>query len=175
MKKYLCSVILIMSLLFLGSCASNKPSPEYDVSVQGGKGDGAIELTVIPIWKKRTITYAISGLDSFAVTVKNNTDSIAKVIWEESSITYGGSSYVPFIGGQRFADAGTPASPMIIPRGASAAQTVHSPGQVYYSNDQYSSGWKLGRINASNVVLVFCIESNGVKEFYTVDIKEKEI
>ncbi len=176
MKKILVFSILVISFLFFSSCESmNKPSPGYDIFISAEKGGEIADLEIVPIWKKGTLEYAVAGLDSFAITVKNKTDSVIRVLWEESSISYGGSSYIPFVSGQKFINAGMPAAPMIIPRGVSSTKTVHSSGQVYYSDDEFTGGWKLKRINSNNIILVFCIESEGAKEFYTVDVREQGI
>ncbi len=114
------------------------------------------------------------GYECFNLAVKNNTEKVLSVIWEKSSVIYSGSTYAPFLPGQKFIDHGKPASPSIIPSGAEIRFQIYSAGQVEYF--ERLKEWKTNRIYDPNVIIVLCLKSGDTEDIYTVKItKGQEI
>jgi len=89
------------------------------------------------------------------------------ILWEESSIVYNGSSYTPFVAGQKYIDAGQPANPTIIHKNTSISKEVYSSEQVKYSDDYYVKGWYTTRIDSPKTALVFCVVREDSKKYIT--------
>lgn len=174
MKNRIVFILFVIVALFV-SCAS-VPSPGFDVNIIDGKVDG-VEIKASPIWLGDKLSFATArykpGIGLFLVDFNNTSNELIKVLWEESSITYNNSSYTPFLAGQKYADAGNPAAPTIIPKNTSISKEVYSSGQVKYSDGQYGIGWYTTRIDAPNTILIFCIEQAGIKKYITINVKTK--
>ncbi len=99
----------------------------------------------------------------------NNTDKIIRIVWEKSSLSYNGGTYVPFVTGQKYINAGEPLAPSVIPAHGYMEKDVFSSGQVYYVSGQYG-GWSMRNITASSVTIVICVESADLEDYYTVDV-----
>lgn len=176
MRKYVLFTLTVIFMLLVGCASMKVPSPGFDVDVIDGEID-SLEITTQPVWLEDSFSFSTThyepGIGVFLVKFDNKSNELIKILWEESSITYDGSSYVPFLAGQKYVDAGSPASPTIIPKNTSILKEVHSSGQVKYSDGQYGIGWYTTRIAASKSVLIFCFEKSGSKKYITVEIRAK--
>ena len=81
---------------------------------------------------RRALIYG-AGFGGFYCTFKNNTEKTVRIVWDESSLNYNGSTYVPFIEGQKYIDAQNPMSPAAITKNGSISKGVYSSNQPHYS------------------------------------------
>ena len=155
-----------LAVFLLVSCAST-PKFTYDVDIQYESDNPAVSLEVNPTYSSNLI-YG-SGFGGFICTFKNNTDKTARVVWDESSLNYGGSSYVPFIEGQKYIDAQNPMSPAAITKGGMITKGVYSSNQPHYTSGQYG-GWSMIPIRSTTVQLLFMIKSDKGEEYITATV-----
>lgn len=180
MKKYVLLLVMVVSILLLG-CVSVEdedssmivPSPGFEISIDREIED--IEITVQPVWRSLSsaILHYEPGIVHFLVKFNNKSNELIKILWEESSIIYNGSSYVPFLAGQKYIDAGKPVSPKIIPKNTSIQEEVYSSGQIKYGYNGFKTGWYTTTIDSKKSILVFCIEKAGAKKYVTVEVLAK--
>lgn len=158
--------LLIMSIFMFFACNSvPSSSVSFDVDVQYETETPIVTLNVQPTWKSDL--FLGSGFGGFTCTFTNMSEKVVKVVWEESSINYSGSSYVPFVNGQKYADAQTPMSPTAIAKGGTLSKDVYSSSQPYYISGQYG-GWSMNPIEAKSVQLVLMVKSGDKQEYITV-------
>ena len=175
MKKISKILVLIFILMLLVACAS-LPSPGFDVAVIDGKMDD-FEITAKPVWLGDKFAFEDKkygpGIGLFLVKFDNKSNDVIKILWEESSIVYNGSSYTPFVAGQKYIDAGQPATPTIIQKNTAISKEVYSSEQVKYSDGYYVNGWYTTRINTPKTALVFCVVREDSKKYITVEVLTK--
>lgn len=168
MKK-LSGLLGIISCFFIVNCASVPSSKvTFDVDVQYESENPAITINVIPFWSTNIING--SGFGGFTCTFTNTTDKVAKVVWEESSVNYNGSSYVPFLEGQKYIKAQEPMSPTAIAKGGTLSKNVYSSAQPDFMSGKYG-GWRMMPMSQDKVQLVLMIKSDKGEEYITVDCK----
>ena len=175
MKKYVLLLVMVVSIL-LGCVSMKIPSPDFEVSITDGEIE-ELEIKIEPLWLERGFSFSTKhykpGIAYFWVSFNNKSNELIKILWEESSIIYDGSSYVPFLAGQKYVDAGSPPPPTIIPKNASVDKDIYSSGQVEYSGGEYGMGWYTTTIGSKKSILVFCIEKAGAKKYVTVEVLAK--
>ena len=176
-KIFFCPVVIfaVYFLLFL-SCASSKRTPYtnttetpskkpiFDVNYKYESKNPAISIDVTPKWINK---YGITeGYDGFACAFRNNSDKIAKIVWEGSTIYYDGSSYLPFIEGQKYIDAKSKPMPAtILPKDGYLLKMVYSSEQPYFG-----STWVMMPIRAKLIQIIFQIDSESSTEYVTANI-----
>lgn len=168
-------LILVVILTLLVGCVT-VPSPGFDVAVVDGKMDD-FEITAEPIWLGDKFAFEEKkygpGVGLFLVKFNNKSNEVIKILWEESSIVYNGSSYTPFVAGQKYIDAGQPANPTIIHKNTAISKEVYSSEQVKYSDGYYVKGWYTTRIDSPKTALVFCVVREDSKKYITVEVLTK--
>ena len=102
-----------------------------------------------------------------AMTWQNTTDSIIKVNWSKSSISYNGRVYVPFITGQKYIDHNNPMPPSVLASGGAMLIEVYSSDQPNYSSD---FGWMMYAIPSYSSVVTICVEYNDKDTYYVFTI-----
>ena len=168
MKKTFGLLALFASILLV-SCASTPSSKvSYDVQIDYESESPAVSLEVSPSWSNN-LFYG-SGFGGFFCTFKNNTEKTVRIVWDESSLNYNGSTYVPFIEGQKYIDAQNPMSPAAITKGGSISKGVYSSNQPHYTSGKYG-GWSMTPIVANQVQLLFLVKSEKGEEYITATVK----
>ena len=169
-KTVFFGLLVIMLVISLIGCAT-VPSPGFDVKIEFSTETSVADISVETIWNKGLEGFSIGvnapGIKGFAFSVKNLTDDVISIVWSKSALSYNGRSYVPFIDGQRYLNASSPESPMIIPANGLTNVGVYSSGQVNYDG-QY--GWNLYPIDANTVTIILCIESNNNTYNYNITV-----
>lgn len=152
------------------------PAPEFNVAYEYESETPAISVTVEPVWGVYKAFYSDKaqwGIKQFQCKFSNNTNAIAKVVWEGSSLYYDGNSSVPFIDGQKYAEADRPMTAAIIPRGGFLEKAVYSSEQVYYESGRYG-GWRILPIEANPVQIIFQIDSENGSEYVVINVSYSE-
>lgn len=168
MKK-LFGLLAIITSIFIVSCASVPSSKvTYDIQIDYESETPAVTLEVSPSWSNNLIYGA--GFGGFYCTFKNNTEKTVRIVWDESSLNYNGSTYVPFIEGQKYIDAQNPMSPAAITKNGSISKGVYSSNQPHYTSGKYG-GWSMNPINANEVQLLFLVKSEKGEEYITATVK----
>jgi hypothetical protein len=140
----------------------NKYSEEFpDIEYEINYGTSNPLINLRAYWytgEEYSATYrgTIRGYRYFSVHFENTTNKILKIIWEKSSLVYGGNSFLPFISGQKYINANRPMPPTIVPPNSTIKKTVYSSGQVYY-NERYNS-WSTHLIPTLDIQIVFCVQ-----------------
>lgn len=166
MKKYFGILTLLVSI-FLMSCASIPSSKvTFDVDVQYESETPMVSVEVKPFWSTNIING--SGIGGFTCTFTNNTDKVAKVVWAESSVNYNGSSYVPFLDGQKYIQAQEPMSPTAIAKGGTLSKNVYSSAQPDFMSGKYG-GWRMMPMAQDKVQLVLMVKGDNREEYITVE------
>lgn len=171
MKSVFCKLALFAALcMSVMSCATTPPSPppEFKTEIQSEKGSNIATLEAKAVWQRATLL-GQGGISGFSIKFTNNTDRIIRVVWEKSSISYNDGSYTLFISGQKYIEASKPMAPSVIPAKGSMEKDVFSSEQPSFTTGQYG-GWSMNPIRTSKAVLVLCIESGDIEEYYTVTI-----
>ena len=147
-------IILACSIL-LASCAATPPAspqPTYFTTITSEKNSDLAAITIFPIWENASIFNA-AGIAGFTINLKNNTNKIARVIWEESSINYNGNSYTLFISGQKYTDASKPMTPTILPALGSMQRDIFSSSQPLFTTGTLG-GWRMRTIQAETIEII---------------------
>lgn len=165
----LCGLLAFFASIFIVSCASVPSSKvTYDIQIEYESETPAVTLEVSPSWSNNLIYGA--GFGGFLCTFKNNTEKTIRIVWDESSLNYNGSTYVPFIEGQKYIDAQNPMSPAAITKSGSISKGVYSSNQAHYTSGTYGE-WSMTPINANEVQLLFLVKSEKGEEYITATIK----
>ncbi|GEM_PF-676237 len=146
------------------STSNYKPSrPVSDITYNYESKNPSVSLVVNPTWSSTSYS---RGLYSFRCGFTNNSDKIIKIVWAGSTIYYGGSSYLPFIEGQKYIDAtSNPMPATVLPKGGYLVKEVYSSEQPYYNN-----GWDMFFIQERNIQLIFQIDSENGTEYITANV-----
>lgn len=167
-KSFYFVVVGLFSLFMFIGCASIPASKvTYDVEVSYENESPAVTVEITPSWSQNLI-YG-DGIGGFVCTFTNNTDKVAKVVWDESSINYNGSSYVPFLEGQKYINAQEPMSPTAIAKGGTLSKAVYSSNQPHYTSGKYG-GWSMMPMASDYVQLLFMVKAGDKEEYVTVDV-----
>lgn len=179
--KNLKNSIIILSLIFTFyavlslSCATDsgvqetkKKIPVVDVSYDYESETPAVSVTVTPMFD---IAW-LPGLGGFSCDFSNNTNKIAKIVWDGSSINYKNGTFFPFIEGQKFVDANTPMPATVLPKGGNIEKMLYSSEQPHYMSSRWVM-WPmaLGSDEIKKVFIIFQVESENGTEYITVNIK----
>ena len=170
-KVFAVLAVICVSSLLLMSCTTLKSNYDYDVQIQSELESGLVTLNVEPQWGAYYFTQGISG---FSVQIENNTEKIVKIVWELSSISYGGSSYTLFIEGQKYIDSEVPMAPTVIAGNGLIEKSIFSSAQPKYSSGSYG-GWSMRVLDPSDITIILCVQSGDIEDFYTITVQPREI
>jgi hypothetical protein len=172
MKKISFLFGTLISLLFL-SCAStpSTPPPSFTSDIQSEKNSELATISVTTQWQNAFL-FTSAGISGFNVAIKNNTDKIIRVVWEKSSLSYAGQSFTPFITGQKYTNASEPMAATVVPSKGALEKDVFSSEQPYYESGQYG-GWRMNPIIANSVIIVLCIQSGDIEDYYTITVNRE--
>ena len=161
-------VIFTVFIVLALSCASSggvkTPTPEFNVTYEYESETPAISVIVEPVWG---VSFNDWGIEQFQCKFSNNTNAIAKVVWEGSSLYYDGNSYLPCIDGQKYVDVNTPMVAAIIPRQGILEKSVYSSDQFRYGNYKQT-------IEANPVQIIFQIDSENGSEYVVINVSYSE-
>jgi len=172
MKKGNILIGILISLLCF-SCATTPttPPPSFKSDIQSEKNSELAIISVTTQWQNAFL-FTVSGISGFNVAIKNNTDKIIRVVWEKSSLSYSGQSFTPFITGQKYTNASEPMAAIVIPAKGALEKDVFSSEQPYYESGKYG-GWRMNPIIANSVIIVLCVQSGDVEDYYTVTVNQE--
>ena len=111
MKKISFVLIVALALLLVGCETIENREFTVDKAVYG---EDVVAIGLAPRFVKG---FYGDGTDGYDLAVLNTTDSIIKVNWSKSSISYNGRVYVPFITGQKYIDHNNPMPPSVLASG----------------------------------------------------------
>ncbi len=169
-KHFIFGAFLIGLLLISCTTTSLATDIPYDVAVTSENDSNFVSITAEPIYGSSTILFDnYKGLRGIELSIVNNTDKSVRIIWSESSISYGENSYSIFLEGQKFIDANTPASPTNIPAKGKLVKETFSANQPYYDG-----GWTMNLISGSPTIIL-AVESNGTRDYYTVKFTPRPV
>jgi hypothetical protein len=156
------------------SCASMKgremAMSDYDIQYDRDKNIEGLTIEVTNIVWGNNWMYDTEGIEGISITVKNGTDGILKILWEESSVSYSQKSFPVFLDGMKYANAGqVNAPPTIVGKGQSASRDVFSADQPFFVSGRYG-GWRMGFMD-KDVLLVICVAKADAKVYETINIK----
>ena len=164
------AIYIGLSLACASSSGVQTPDPEFNVTYEYESDAPTVTINVKPSWGGDVFDEGILG---FACEFTNNSDGIAKVVWEGSSLYYGGNSYVPFIEGQKYVDKNNPMPAATLPPKGYLLKEVYSADQVYYSSGSYG-GWLMIPIEDNPVQIIFQIDSKNGSEYVIVNVSYSE-
>jgi hypothetical protein len=169
MKRVYSIFVLAFIFSIIASCSSTPPAPKpsFTASITTEKNSGILDIKY-EVYQEARMFSGEWGVLGTNFTFKNNTSNVAKVIWAESSISYNGGTYSPFIEGQKFIDLNTPMPPLMIPGNKTASKDVYSTDQV-----SYSSGWDVNKIYTNEITYIFSVTSGDIKDIYTVTLTKE--
>ncbi|MFA6432970.1 MAG: hypothetical protein WCV82_04145 [Candidatus Paceibacterota bacterium] len=178
MKKALFLVGVIFSLM-VASCTSFslfiRPPVFVAVSESPRSSSNLVTISVQPSWENDGPgnSHGNNGqgqkrVSSFTVTIRNNTGSTIRILWNKSALKYNGGSFAPFIDGHDYGNSPSSMNYMILSPHGSARKTIYSTQQRYIDKGKHDE-WKMRPIEADHVVLVFCVQSyDNMEEYYTI-------
>lgn len=141
----------------------NIANAKYEITINStyNKDDIVVDFNTTPFEKKRK---QVGGIASVLVKIQNKSQGLIKTNFAYSSITHEGKTYIPFLDGMQYKDASRSIPPdKVIPPGLDMQFDFYSSAQV--------KGATLGALEASDIVLVLCLNINSSDYFYTVRIK----
>jgi hypothetical protein len=165
MKKILIFVFTIFMVLSCRSTPKNTEPPVFDIVIETQSTSNLVEIEVIPVPQNAPGIGYTGSIDCFDLTVKNNIDDIVSVVWEQSSISYGNTTYTPALGIQRRFEANRPASQMVIPSKGESTVSLFSAGQVV-QND-------IEPISNNQIVIILGVQYKTELAYYTVTVSGK--
>lgn len=161
MKKISFVLIVALALLLVGCETIENREFTVDKAVYG---EDVVAIGLAPRFVKG---FYGDGTDGYDLAVQNTTDSIIKVNWSKSSISYNGRVYVPFITGQKYIDHNNPMPPSVLASGGVMLIEVYSSDQPNYSSD---FGWMMYAIPSYSSVVTICVEHNDKDTYYVFTI-----
>jgi hypothetical protein len=172
MKKF--SLLLsAISLTLIAGCAAPPPAsppPQFATTITSEKGSDLVKIDITPTWEQASIFNA-AGISGFSANFKNNTNKVMRVIWEQSSISYGGNSHTLFITGQKYMEASKPMAPTVVPALGSMNKDIFSSAQPLLATGALG-GWRMRTIQADKVEIVLCIAAGDIQDYFTIQIKK---
>jgi len=166
--------ILIFAIVFsvmIASCTVLMPQLHIKGEILKDKSKqktSFLEILVQPKWEKPG--KGNKKLTGFYVEFQNTSNSPVFIVWEKSLLKYNNGSFLPFVQGQRYEDSHKPMNAMLIPPNSIIRKYIYSSQQPYREAGK-SGNWKLQPIDADQVILVFCIQSEGITDYYTVEVR----
>jgi hypothetical protein len=109
-------------------------------------------------------------ITGFNVVFRNTTNNPVFIVWEKSSLKYGNGTFVPFVQGQEYENFSRPMAAMVIPPNGTMRKYIYSSQQPYKEPGNHG-GWKMLPIEADAVVLVFCVQSKDIEDYYTIAVQ----
>lgn len=156
MKKFSFVLIVALALLLVG--CETIDDREFTVE-KVVTGNDIVDIALIPTFVKN---YLGDGTNEYQVVIHNTSDSVVKIDWSKSSISYGGGIYLPCINGQKFADRNNPMPPSVIVPNVTMNIGFISSEQLYYTTE-----WLIFPIPYYNTMVTICVEYNGEDTYYT--------
>jgi hypothetical protein len=135
-------IFVIFIALLIGGCAAGFYGTQTGTSYQYSYAITKPETPNMN-WSddKIDIAFQISKT-SIGFSLKNNTEDVMKVIWDEASIVQFGEAKKVMHSGVKYIDRNNSQPPSSIPPGASIEDLVLPTDNVYYREGYYEGGWE---------------------------------
>ena len=167
MNKKLALSALVASAWLTGCAAPASNSWNYPapVSVHNDAYDITASIPCIVLMGQKTCT-------NFSVDVHNKTNQAIKIVWNDSALTYGGTSSPLLPDGVKYMDAEKAKPDTIIPPGATISKTFVPASNVSFST--YTHGWVTQLITPNSYTLYLQMNVNGQPkaESIVMDVKQ---
>lgn len=178
--KRQCLGILVVFGVLAASCTVLAPQLRFTGVITSGESERKTALVMIsvePTREKSGPGYGnVQGqkghdrITGFSVVFHNITNNPVFIVWGKSSLKYGDGAFTPFVQGQKYEDFSRPMDAMVIPPNGTMRKYIYSSQQPYKDVDGHG-GWKMRPIEADSVVLVFCVQSKDIEDYYTVAVQ----
>jgi hypothetical protein len=110
------------------------------------------------------------GYVGLNITLKNNTNSVMRIIWENSSISDSAGSHGIFLSGQRYATAGNANPPLILPPRDENLTSVYSADCVEF----VANNWRMNNMSGNSFKLTICYSVDDKEEYISYQIAVSE-
>ncbi len=145
--------------LIINSCEAGK-SP---IEIESDYNNEDVNVQVFGMYEEKD---SITNIKCFRVKIKNETEKIIKLKFDESSITYNDRTSVPFIDGQKYKDAGTIPPTKIIPKGNTSEVLLFAANQISWDNDD----WRIAPMS-DDVTVILAVEIDSKTYYWIVSAK----
>ncbi len=142
---------------------------DFNIVVESEKKSSGVTVTIPHIEYQFPLDDK-PGIGWVEVSIANNSLSIARIIWEKSTVFYNDNSYIPFLDGMKYVDAGKAPAISMIPKGSKLGKNILSSGQVTYKSGR--TGWMMLSM-PEKLQIILCIESNSSENYWTIYINPK--
>ena len=170
MKK---NIFILISLILLISCVSTeKIETKMDITTLNEVP--GIELEILAPARHGDSMYQSAHKDTgfikgFDIQIQNNTNSIVKIVWNNSSITDIDNSHHVFISGQKYIKSNDSIPDQAIPQKGHVKKLVCSADSVSYS--YFGNTWVINPMQGYSFVLNICVLINGEEKYITKNIE----
>ncbi len=106
----------------------------------------------------------------FSVLFRNMTKSPVLIVWGKSSLRYNGEAFTPFLEGQKYENFSSPMNATVIPPMGMVKKNIFSSQQPYSESCKHG-GWRMRPMMTDTVVLVFCVQSRDIEDYYSITIR----
>lgn len=164
--------IALLSLFLFMSCVSTE-SIETKMEIETINDISGIELEILSPEKHGDSMYQSAHKDSgfikgFNIQIINNTNTIAKIVWNNSSITDSENSHHVFISGQKYIKSNDSVPDQAIPQKGHVKKLVCSADSVSYS--YLGNTWVVNPMQGYDFILNICVLINGEEKYITKNI-----
>jgi hypothetical protein len=169
--KKIIPIFVIAFSTMIASCTVLMPQLHLSGVILTGKSEqktSLVEISVQPRWENPG--KGNKKLTGFYVEFRNTTNNPVFIVWEKSTLKYNNGAFSPFVQGQRYEDFLSPMNAMLIPPRGIVRKYIYSSQQPYREAGK-SGNWKLRPIEADQVFLVFCVQSEGIVDYYTIEVR----
>jgi secreted PhoX family phosphatase len=171
-KLFYCGVLALVC--FVTGCVTTKPKQmEFTLP---GEASSDYSVTVLNYRQFGDSLYERANPDrfinGFTINVKNNSRSIIKIIWDNSSITDENGTHRLFLDGQKYVDANKSIPPQVIPPGGNITKAVFSADNIEYVS--YGRTWRINPMKGHNFTLTICVENNGTEDYAIISVSVKD-
>ena len=158
-------VIAVVVMVLLGCVTTPTEPAKFTATVDDSYKDGAVVVVGLGLEVERS--WGRTEFRGVTIGIKNLTKLPVIVVWDQSSINYGGTSHAVFLDGQKYIDAGRGVPNQVIAAGMYVTHAVFPADNVFYISSQYG-GWNLKPILAEEVSVLLSVKVGGEDRFYTV-------
>lgn len=138
----------VFAFLFIAS-ETTKLGTNYKYDYGLIKTDSSVDSSSVMTFSDEKIDASFTvGRKSISFTIKNKTDDVMKIIWDESSIVQFGKTHKVMHSGVKYIDRNGAQTPSVIPPHASIDDIALPSDNVYYREGTYSQyysnpgGWE---------------------------------
>jgi hypothetical protein len=170
MKKTVPIFVIVFSAM-IASCTVFLPQLRLTGVMLIGESErktNFVAISVQPGWDNPGEGH--KRITGFYVEFRNTTNDPVFIVWGKSTLKYNNGAFSPFVQGQRYEDFSKPMDAMFIPPNGIVWKYIYSSQQPYREAGK-SGNWKLRPIEADQVILVFCVQSRDIVDYYTIEVR----